>query len=72
MQIQIKEVIYSYLRQQAERLLIKPNNLVTRDMEYEHPTNFSSMKESDLELLILRGEQLMTILVNEYCPELVK
>jgi NTE family protein len=68
---QIKEFVYSYLGQQDERLPNRPDNLVTRDQVCEYPTDFSSMKESDMELIILRGEQLMTILVTEYCPELI-
>ncbi|MGE5620981.1 MAG: patatin-like phospholipase family protein [archaeon] len=68
---QIRDFVYSYLGQQDERLPNRPENFVTRDKVYEYPTDFSSMEENDMDLLILRGEQLMTILVNEYCPELI-
>jgi NTE family protein len=67
---QLKGFIMPYLGQQDSSLDYQPPDLVRRDEVKDYPTNFSPMKQRDIDLLALRGEQLTRLLLDRYCPEL--
>lgn len=66
----IKGFLLPYLGQQDDRLPNAPADLVPREEFSNYPTNFSPMKERDIERLSLRGEQLTRVLLAHHCPEL--
>lgn len=66
----LKGFVYAYLGQQDNRLPTKPSDFVSRDRVASYPTDFSPMPEADIIAISSRGEQLMHILLEHYCPEL--
>jgi integrative and conjugative element protein (TIGR02256 family) len=66
----LKGFVLAYLGQQDKSLPYMPADLVPREDVASYPTDFSSMSDSDLELIASRGEQLTRLLVSHYCPEL--
>jgi NTE family protein len=66
----LKGFVYAYLGQQDDRLPSTPNDFVTRERVANYPTDFSPMPIADIEAISRRGEQLMNILSDHYCPEL--
>ena len=66
----LKGFVLSYLGQQDDRLPYSPPDLVRREDVVNYPTNFSPMSVEDIELIARRGEQLMRILLAQYCPDL--
>lgn len=59
-----------YLGQQDTRLPWCHADLVGRDLVRDYPTNFSAMKDADIELLAKRGEQLTHIILDRYLKDL--
>lgn len=43
-----------------------PNNLVPREDVIHYPTDFNAMPEEDLNRIVLRGEQVTGLLIDEY------
>lgn len=68
---QIKGFVLAYLGQQDKALPSFPTDLVKRE-EVDYPTDFFAMTAMNIELCSKRGEQLTTLLVGHYCPELLK
>ncbi len=67
----IKGFILPYLGQIDERLPSIPDGFISREKVYRYPTDFSSMRQEDIEMISKRGEQLTEILLSYYCPELL-
>lgn len=67
---QIDGFLLPYLGQIDERLPYIPDDLIRRDDTFDYPTDFSPMKENDIERLGLRGEQLTRLLVDYYQPDI--
>jgi predicted acylesterase/phospholipase RssA/molybdopterin/thiamine biosynthesis adenylyltransferase len=67
---QLTGFIYSYLGQRDERLPYQPVDLVQREQVIHYPTDFSPMRQTDIDLLAARGYQLTRLLIEHYCPEL--
>jgi len=67
---QLRGFILSYLGQQDDRLPHRPPDLVPREDVVDYPTDFSAMRDHDIEMLARRGEVLTRLLIAEYCPEL--
>jgi NTE family protein len=65
----IKGFILPYLGQADGSLPYFWPDLVKRK-EANYPTNFRPMRDKDIELISLRGEQLTRLLIDYYCPEL--
>jgi NTE family protein len=53
-----------------ERLPVPLADLIPRHRVADYPTDFKAMPQADLELLALRGEQLVRTLLPAYCPQL--
>ena len=66
----IEGFVLSYLGTADNRLPAPPPDLVRRDEVASYPTNFSPMRQEDLDRLTLRGEQLTRLLITRYLPEL--
>lgn len=66
----LKGFIMPYLGQQDSSLGYQSPDFVKREQVKNYPTNFSPMKQRDIDLLSLRGEQLTRMLLDRYCPEL--
>lgn len=66
----IKGFILPYLGQQDERLPLHVPGLVRREQVIGYPTNFAAMPQNDLDRLTRRGEQLTSMLLGYYCPEI--
>jgi NTE family protein len=66
----LKGFVLSYLGQQDAALPYALPDLVTRDQVFGYPTDFSAMKDKDIDLITRRGEQLTRMLLAYYCPEL--
>ena len=66
----LKGFIMPYLGQQDSSLGLQPSGFVKREQVKNYPTNFSPMKQRDIDRLALRGEQLTRMLLDRYCPEL--
>lgn len=43
------------------------DSLVPREKVIDYPTDFGAMPEEDLTRIVLRGEQITGLLINEYC-----
>ena len=63
----LKGFALPYLGQQDDKLGYCPPDLVRRDQVKDYPTNFSPMKQGDIDLLALRGEQLTRLMIDRYC-----
>ena len=66
----LKGFILPYLGQSDKALPYSPPDLVPRSEVAKYPTNFSPMKDRDIELLATRGEQLTAHLLSYYIPSL--
>jgi len=53
-----------------EHLLFPLADLITRDRVMSIPSSLSPLSDNDLELLAIRGEQLVRMLVPHLCPDL--
>jgi NTE family protein len=62
--------VLPYLGQQDDRLPFRPPDLIPRERVITYPTDFSAMSEDAINMLSLRGEQLIRLLVARYTPEL--
>jgi len=67
---QLEGFVYSYLGMRDERLPSSPRDLVPRDAISAYPTNFAAVAAADLAALTTRGEQLIRVLLDAYCPQL--
>lgn len=67
---QLKGFVMAYLGQRDDRLPLSPPDLVRRDEVVQYPTNLSAMKQEHIARLSNRGERLMRLLLDYYCPEL--
>lgn len=67
---EIKGFVMAYLGQRDDRLPLCPPDLVRREEVAQYPTNFSAMKQEYIDRLANRGERLMRLLLDYYCPEL--
>lgn len=66
---QIRGFLLPYLGQIDERLPYVPEDLVKRNQTFDYPTDFSSMKDHDIQCIGQRGEQLTRILYDYHQPE---
>lgn len=66
---QIRGFVLAYLGQQDGSLPAIPQGFVRRD-QVDYPTNFSSMTDENISLISNRGNQLIHLLLNSYCPDL--
>jgi predicted acylesterase/phospholipase RssA len=67
---QLDGFVLAYLGMRDERLPVPLADLVPRYRVAGYPTDFKAMSQADLELLALRGEQLVRTLLPSYCPQL--
>jgi NTE family protein len=67
---QIKGFVLPYLGQFDASLPYRLPDLVPREAVCNYPTDFAAMKDDDIARLSKRGEQLTSILLSYYCPEL--
>jgi NTE family protein len=67
---QLDGFVLAYLGMRDERLPAPLADLVHRDQVAGFPTDFKAMAQADLDLLALRGEQLVRTLLPTYCPKL--
>lgn len=65
-----KHFVLSYLGLRDEKLPYVPPDLVKREEVFNYPTDFFAMKQKDIDLLSLRGEQLTRVFIDYYCKEL--
>jgi predicted acylesterase/phospholipase RssA len=68
---QLDGFVLAYLGMRDERLPVPLVDLLPRHQVASYPTDFRAMAQADLELLALRGEQLVRTLLPAYCPQLV-
>lgn len=66
----LKGFALAYLGQQDQRLPYIPPDLVRRDEVFNYPTDFFPMRFEDIERISARGEQLMRLLIAQYCQKL--
>ena len=59
---------FVYLGQDDEKLLHKPQNLVSRATVADYPTNFRAMSANDIVALSSRGQQLTHAMLDENWP----
>lgn len=57
----------AYLGQNDQRLDNRPADFIPRERVNSYPTNFSAMKEEDINALVLRGDQVMTCVLRQHC-----
>jgi predicted acylesterase/phospholipase RssA len=62
--------VLAYLGMRDERLPTPLIDLIPRHRVTDYPTDFKAMNKADLDLLALRGEQLIRTLLPAYCPRL--
>jgi predicted acylesterase/phospholipase RssA len=62
--------VLSYLGMRDERLPAPLADLIPRQRVAGYPTDFKAMPQAALDLLALRGEQLVRTLLPTYCPRL--
>jgi len=62
--------IHPYLATRDERLPLPLADLVPREAVVHYPTDFARMTPENLQLLATRGEQLTSILIQHYSPQL--
>jgi NTE family protein len=67
---QLDGFVLAYLGMRDERLPVPLADLIPRHRAAGYPTNFKAMPQAALELLALRGEQLVRTLLPAYCPQL--
>lgn len=61
-----------YLGQQDAKLPWRDADFIGRDHVRDYPTNFSAMRDQDIDQLTRRGEQLTHIIVDRYLKELCR
>jgi predicted acylesterase/phospholipase RssA len=66
----IRGFVMAYLGMRDERLPLPIADLVPRQAVANYGTNFSAMRQQDLDNLATRGEQLVRSLLLAYCPDL--
>jgi integrative and conjugative element protein (TIGR02256 family) len=66
----LKGFVLPYLGLNDKELPHTVPGLVPREAVVDYPTNFAAMKESDIETLSLRGQQLTQALLSYYCSDL--
>lgn len=66
----IKGFALPYLGQQDAKLPWEPAGLIPRAAVIDYPTNFAPMSDAWIDRLSSRGEQLTTLLVSHYLPEI--
>jgi predicted acylesterase/phospholipase RssA len=66
----IRGFVMAYLGMRDERLSAPIADLVPRETVAGYGTNFSAMRQQDLDNLATRGEQLVRSLLPVYCPDL--
>jgi NTE family protein len=67
---QLERFVLAYLGMPDERLPAPLADLIPRHRVAGYPTDFKAMTQADLDLLALRGEQLVRTLLPAYCPQL--
>jgi NTE family protein len=67
---QLDGFVLAYLGMRDERLPVPLADLIPRDRVAGYPTDFKAMTQANLDLLALRGEQLVRTLLPSYCPQL--
>jgi len=67
---QIKGFILPYLGQNDQLLPFSVPGLIPREAVCSYPTDFAAMSDGDIERISKRGEQLTSLLLSYYCPEL--
>jgi NTE family protein len=67
---EISGFVMPYLGQQDSALPGPPPDLVRREDVVDYPTNFSPMKQENMDMLTTRGEQLTLCLLAAYAPDL--
>lgn len=68
---EVAGVVHAYLGMDDSRLPVPIPDLVGAERVRSYPTNFSAMPETDLDAIATRGEQLVRVLAEFYCPQLV-
>lgn len=68
---EVTGVVHAYLGMDDGRLPVPIPDLVSAERVRGYATNFSAMTEADLDAIATRGEQLVRVLAEFYCPELV-
>lgn len=66
----IKGFVQAYLGMDDSHLPVPVAGLVPFEQVRDYPTDFRAMSECDIDALALRGEQLTSILLTHYCPDL--
>ncbi len=66
----IEGFLLPYLGQQDRSLPYQPPDLVSRSDVVSYPTDFAPMTPGDINLLSKRGEQLTSLLIEHYRPDL--
>ncbi len=66
----IRGFVMAYLGMRDDRLPVPVADLIPRQAVADYGTNFSAMRQRDLDNLATRGEQLMRSLLPAYCPSL--
>jgi integrative and conjugative element protein (TIGR02256 family) len=66
----LKGFVLPYLGQIDSRLPCPPVNLVSRELVSRYPTDFRAMSTKNINLISKRGEQLTSLLIARYCPDL--
>lgn len=67
---EIKGFLHVYLGMHDDRLPTPMADLIPRGAVHAYPTNFAAMTKSDLDAIVIRGEQLTRSLINAYTPAL--
>jgi predicted acylesterase/phospholipase RssA len=67
---QLDGFVLAYLGMRDERLPTPLPDLIPLHRIGGYPTDFKAMTQADLDLLALRGEQLVRTLLPTYCPQL--
>lgn len=68
----LRGFVLAYLGQQDDRLPERPAELIPRELVMDYPTNFAAMTGEDIFRIATRGEQLTSLLLRLYCPELLE
>lgn len=67
---EIQGFIMPYLGQNDSKLPYRPGDLVSREETFEYPTDFFPMSKKNIDKLAKRGEQLTSVLIDAYAPNL--
>jgi NTE family protein len=67
---EIQGFIMPYLGQNDSKLPYQPGDLVRREETFEYPTDFFPMSKKNIDKLAKRGEQLTSVLIDAYAPNL--